>query len=163
MALIKKLPKFEQYLKAHLKAAIYDIDFELKFHHEYIPDDNHEAIVDVVTDVNNISLIFENVRSFLDDQFLMEFISEIKADVNYYLFKGDLYNLAEERIEKLALGEQNEHYYSVVESIPLFLEGFASIIVYDNVAVSDVTEKDLGFTLDQINKITINLPSPDFS
>ena len=112
------------------------------FHDPNIPDDNNEATISVINEINELNLTIDEAEYYGDGMIIIPFSCNIDVLAEYWIFKSDYYTISEKRIRTINIEEYgNRHYYEAEENFELNVHGYVSI----NFELSSVPKTDSFF------------------
>jgi len=135
-----------------------------------IPDDNHEATVDRVGNIESLDLYIENISYYGSSTYVIPFSIKIEAQLSYFIYKADYWALDDEKAYRMSIDDWNDYTYSVDEEYSLAVEGRMSFMVDSDIPEqSNLSDEDLievienaEITISIIDKVSVILySSPD--
>jgi len=118
-----KLPVFKEQLDQILLEKLPGYIFK-----DYsIPDDNYEARISSVGEVENLEIDFNETEYYGEGYLTIPFNCKIEVYADYYIFKGDYYILPDEKAQHIYIEDHSDHYYSAQEVFDLEVKGTLSI------------------------------------
>jgi hypothetical protein len=138
------LPEETRVLEGALQNHIIDPLDGYKVHDSTIPDDNREATVSGVGEPTNTTFDFNAVEYYGDGNLAIPFNSRVECELDYYIYKGELTGIQEERLEGISTIDWNDHYYLATETFDLNVEGRLIIdFSLEELQRDDLEEEDL--------------------
>jgi hypothetical protein len=109
-----------------------------------IPDDNHEATVEYLGNIEELDFHTKQVTYYGSNIFVIPFSVKIEAQLSYFIYKADYWALDDEKTERMSIDDWNDHVYSVDEDYSLGVEGRMSIILNSDILEqSNLSDEDL--------------------
>jgi cyanophycinase len=106
-----------------------------------IPDDNNEATVEAVEEIQAIDLNVSSIEYLNDEKLLIPFELQVECLLQYFVFKADYYSLDDDR--NISIDDWNDHYFMAEESYPIEVEGIVAIIPdLENLEFSEFSAND---------------------
>ena len=122
------LPNQEKYLAEILEDQIVHELSGTTVQHRSIPDDNHEGVVITVgLDSPEVNFDFATVGYYGANELAIDFDASVECSLNYAIFKADYYALPEDKMDRISIGERNEHYFDADEDYTIEIKGVLSI------------------------------------
>lgn len=91
-----------------------------------IPDDNNEATVEAIEEIQTIDLNVSGIEYVNDEKLLIPFELQVECLLQYLVFKADYYILDDDR--NISIDDWDDHYFMAEESYPIEVEGIVAII-----------------------------------
>lgn len=143
-ALLVLLPKHLDLISSAIESTLVDELAGRTVESDEIPDDNSEATISGVGSPVDLDLDIAAAVDHGEGSFVVPFSLRIECLLDYAIFKGDLYTLAEDKFDRISTSELNRHYYSAEEYYELRVEGALSFEVDpEALKSSDLSEGDL--------------------
>lgn len=90
---------------------------------ELIPDDNHEAFVDMIHEVNRPSFDNTAIENMGNGLFVLTTTVTAICDLSYAIFKADLGLLPDDKSDRINISDRNRHYFEATETYELEMKG----------------------------------------
>jgi hypothetical protein len=121
------LPKNEKALLEMVEIDIVDALANRTVHDSRIPDENGEGLIMLVGSAENLTFDFDNIEFYGGGEIGIPFATTVECELNYAIFKGDYFALAEEKQAQIGISERNEHYFDADETYPIEVTGTLSV------------------------------------
>jgi hypothetical protein len=158
-ALITKRPdRLKQFLEEEIEGQLQ----EKMVSGPSVPEDNNEAMITVVEDVDDIDFDLGKIWYFGDGVFTVPFTLRAGCLLDYRIFIADYYALPDDKSERIYVGEWNDHYYDAEERYEVQVEGTLAIKFGANVEMPEISKDDVArlledaeITIDNIEELSI--------
>lgn len=129
-----------------------------------IPDDNHEASIEMLDVPVDIGLDWDHAEYYGDGIISVPFDFNTWVLAGYYIFKGDYYTIDEDRMEHIGISEYgNRHYYQAQEEFQLNIVGKLAlsldlgVIDHDDLLIDNLEHvlKKISVEASEIEEVTV--------
>lgn len=163
-AIVEELKTQEEEIGHAASTKLFDELVGYTFTDPSIPDDNHEASIEMLDVPVDIGLDWEEAEYYGDGIISVPFDFNTWVLAGYYIFKGDYYSIDEDRMEHIGISEYgNRHYYEAQEEFQLNVIGKLALsldlaaLEHDNFFIQnldDVLEK-ISVEASEIEEVTV--------
>jgi rRNA-processing protein FCF1 len=154
--IIIDLKENENKIKTVINNEYIDILAGKTFKDDYIPEDNNEATIQMIDEIDNLEFSFDEVIYYGSATLGIPFILTTEAECYYCIFIGDYYCLPSSRAEHVYIEDWNEHYYMATETFSLAVNGILTVnldlknirndgprdkyVKYETAAIDEITD-----------------------
>ena len=161
----RSLPRLTKAMKKPVEQALAKALVGHVVKHDAIPDDNHEAFILDVEELNDLTFDTDDIDYYGAADFGINFTATLDCRVNYSIFKGDYYSLDDEIMSDISVDERNDHYFDAEQTFNISVQAAAGIVIDTSMLEKDgLTYQDLTdiitqatFSIDIIST-TVNVP-----
>lgn len=129
------------------------------FQDDYIPEDNNEATIQMIDEIDNLDILFDDAIYYGSATLGIPFTFSTEAECYFCIFKNDYLCLSSSRAKYMSIDDWNEHYYMASETYPLEVNGVLAVnLDLKNIRSDGPRDKHVKYdtaTIDEITDIAI--------